>query len=102
MRVRTISREWLLVHAAHLHSSVDADITVIIEPAQPSRIAPLILNSLGLTLRESEVPLRMRCVKTTKAIGTERHLPTYTVKDHLQSSFDKTGVRSRVASSPRS
>jgi len=54
MRVRTISGEWLLVHAAHLHSSVDADITVIIEPAQPSRIAPLILNSLGLTLRESD------------------------------------------------
>jgi DNA-binding NarL/FixJ family response regulator len=86
--------DWLLVHATHLHGSVD-DIAVIIEPAHPSRNAPLILSSLGLTHREAEVALLVLRGQPTKAIGTELHLSTSTVKDHLKSIFDKTGVRSR-------
>jgi DNA-binding CsgD family transcriptional regulator len=94
VRVRTMHGDWLLVHATHLHGSVD-DIAVIIEPAHPSRNAPLILSSLGLTPRESEVALLVLRGASTKAIGAELHLSTYTVKDHLKSIFDKTGVRSR-------
>jgi hypothetical protein len=47
LRVRTIGGRWLLVHATHLHGSLDDDIAVIIEPAHPSRNAPLMLSSLG-------------------------------------------------------
>jgi DNA-binding CsgD family transcriptional regulator len=94
VRVRTMNGDWLLVHATHLHGTVD-DIAVIIEPAHPSRNAPLILSSLGLTHREAEVALLVLRGAATKAIGTELHLSTYTVKDHLKSIFDKTGVRSR-------
>ena len=48
-RVRTVDGGWLLVHATHLHGSVDDDIAVIIESAHPSSTAPLVLSSLGLT-----------------------------------------------------
>jgi DNA-binding CsgD family transcriptional regulator len=95
VRLRTMNGGWLLVHATHLHGSVDDDIAVIIEPAHPSRNAPLVLSSLGLTPRESEVALLVLRGASTKAIGAELHLSLYTVKDHLKSIFDKTGVRSR-------
>jgi DNA-binding CsgD family transcriptional regulator len=95
VRVQTVNGSWLLIHATHLHGSVDDDIAVIIEPANPSRIASLVLGSLGLTPRESEVALLVLRGASTKAIGAELHLSTYTVKDHLKSIFDKTGVRSR-------
>jgi DNA-binding CsgD family transcriptional regulator len=95
VRVRSMSGVWLLVHATHLHGSLDEDIAVIIEPAHPSRNAPLILSSLGLTPRESEVALLVLRGASTQAIGAELHLSTFTVKDHLKSIFDKTGVRSR-------
>jgi DNA-binding CsgD family transcriptional regulator len=95
VRVRAVNGGWLLVHATHLHGSPDGDIAVIIEPAQPSRNAPLLLSSLGLTSRESEVALLILRGASTKAIGSQLHLSSYTVKDHLKSIFDKTGVRSR-------
>src|SRR5215207_7186805 len=37
VRVRTTNGGWLLVHATHLHGTVDDDIAVIIEAAHPSR-----------------------------------------------------------------
>ena len=95
VRVRTMNGGWLLVYATHLHGSVDDDIAVIIEPAHPSRNAPLVLSSLGLTPRESDVALLVLRGASTKAIGAELQLSMYTVKDHLKSIFDKTSVRSR-------
>jgi DNA-binding CsgD family transcriptional regulator len=95
VRVRTTNGSWLLVHATHLHGTVDDDIAVIIEAAHPSRNAPLVLRSLGLTPREAEVALLVLRGASTKAIGAELHLSAYTVKDHLKSIFDKAGVRSR-------
>ena len=89
-------QRWLVTrYATHLHGSVDDDIAVIIESAHPSSTAPLVLSSLGLTRRESEVALLVLRGASTKAIGAELHLSAYTVKDHLKSIFDKTGVRSR-------
>jgi DNA-binding CsgD family transcriptional regulator len=95
VRVRTAGGRWLLVHATHLYGAVDGDIAVIIEPAHPSSTAPLVLSSHGLTPRECDVALLVLRGASTKAISAELHLSGYTVKDHIKSIFDKTGVRSR-------
>ena len=95
MHVPSTTGGWLLIHASHLHSSVGGDIAVIIEPAHPSTVAPLLIRSLGLTPRERDVALLVLRGASTQAIGGELHLSAYTVKDHLKSIFDKIGVRSR-------
>ena len=95
VRVPSITGGWLLLHASHLHSSAGGDIAVIIEPAHPGNAAPLLLSSLGLTPRERDVALLVLRGASTQAIAAELHLSAYTVKDHLKSIFDKTGVRSR-------
>jgi DNA-binding CsgD family transcriptional regulator len=95
VRVPGTTGGWLLIHASHLHSSADGDIAVVIESAHPSTVAPLLLSSLGLTPRERDVALLVLRGASTQAIGAELHLSAYTVKDHLKSIFDKSGVRSR-------
>ena len=95
VRVPSTAGGWLLIQASSLHSSAGGDIAVIIEPAHPTSIAPLLLSSLGLTPRERDVALLVLRGASTHAIVAELHLSAYTVKDHLKSIFDKTGVRSR-------
>lgn len=95
VRVPSTTGGWLLIHASHLNGSAAGDIAVIIESAQPSTVAPLLLSAQGLTPRERDVTLLVLRGASTKAIGAELHLSAYTVKDHLKSIFDKTGVRSR-------
>jgi DNA-binding CsgD family transcriptional regulator len=95
VRVPSTTGGWLLIHASHLNSSVGSDIAVIIEPAHPSSVAPLLLSSLGLTPRERDIALLVLRGASTQAISAQLHLSGYTVKDHLKSIFDKTGVRSR-------
>jgi DNA-binding CsgD family transcriptional regulator len=95
VRVPSSTGGWLLIHASHLNSSAGSDIAVIIEPAHPSNVAPLLLSSHGLTPRERDVALLVLRGASTQAIGADLHLSAYTVKDHLKSVFDKFGVRSR-------
>ncbi|HZY27710.1 MAG TPA: LuxR C-terminal-related transcriptional regulator [Jiangellaceae bacterium] len=95
VRARSTTGDWLLIHASHLSGSLGGDIAVIIEPAHPSSLAPLLFSSLGLTPREHDVALLVLRGASTHAIGAELHLSAYTVKDHLKSIFDKIGVRSR-------
>lgn len=95
VRVPSTTGGWLLVHASRLNSTAGGDIAVIIEPAHPRDVAPLLLSSQGLTPRELEVAMLVLRGTSTRAIGSELHLSSYTVKDHLKSIFDKTGVRSR-------
>jgi DNA-binding CsgD family transcriptional regulator len=92
--VPSIAGGWLFVHASRLNPSV-GDIAVIIEPAQPQQVAPLLLGARGLTPRERDVALLVLRGTPTQAISAQLHLSPYTVKDHLKSIFDKMGVRSR-------
>lgn len=94
-RVRTRSGAWLLLYGTRLSGDTGGRTAVIIHPATPQDVAPVIALSYGLTERECHVA--MQCVqgRTTKEIARALFLSPYTVQDHLKSIFDKTGVRSR-------
>jgi DNA-binding CsgD family transcriptional regulator len=94
-RVRTRTGTWLVVHGTPLSGGTDGRTAVIIQPAGPYEVAPLIALSHGLTEREAQITRLCVEGRPTKTIGAELHMSPYTVQDHLKSIFEKTGVRSR-------
>jgi DNA-binding CsgD family transcriptional regulator len=94
-RVRTRTGTWLVVHGTPLSGATDGRTAVIIQPAGPYEVAPLIALSHGLTEREAQITRLCVEGRPTKVIATELHMSPYTVQDHLKSIFEKTGVRSR-------
>jgi len=94
-RVRTRSGAWLLLYGTRLSGDPVGRTAVIIHPATPQDIAPVIALSYGLTERECHVAMQCLQGRVTKEIARALSLSPYTVQDHLKSIFDKTGVRSR-------
>lgn len=77
-------------------SSLDARrVAVIVEPAHPARVAPLLMAAYGLTEREQEVTRLVLTGSSTTEIADALVVSAQTVQQHLKSVFDKTGVRSR-------
>lgn len=68
---------------------------MIVEPAHPARIAPLLMAAYGLTEREQEVTRLVLTGSSTTEIADALVVSAHTVQQHLKSVFDKTGVRSR-------
>ena len=95
-RVRTRSGRWLIVHASRLSGAARANaIAVILEPAQPSEIAPVIVRAYDLTERERDVVQHVIRGLSTTEIAELLFISANTVQDHLKAIFDKVGVRSR-------
>jgi len=94
-RVLARSGIWVVLHGAALVSSAAARVAVIVEPAHPARIAPLLMSVYGLTEREQSVTRLVLQGNSTTEIATELVVSTQTVQQHLKNVFDKTGVRSR-------
>jgi DNA-binding CsgD family transcriptional regulator len=94
-RVLSRSGTWVVLHGASLVSGGAHRVAVIVEPAHPARIAPLLMSVYGLTEREQEVTRLVLQGNSTVEIAERLVVSAHTVQQHLKSIFDKTGVRSR-------
>jgi DNA-binding CsgD family transcriptional regulator len=94
-RVRAASGQWLLVHGSALGDGPGAQTAVILEPARPHELAPLIADAYGLSDRERAVTQFVAQGHSTAAIAGLLHISPWTVQDHLKSIFEKTGTGTR-------
>ena len=94
-RVLSESGTWAVLHGATLVGDGPRRVAVIVEPAQPARITPLLMAAYGLTEREQEVTRHVLQGESTAEIADRLFVSPHTVQQHLKNVFDKTGVRSR-------
>jgi DNA-binding CsgD family transcriptional regulator len=94
-RVLTREGRWVVLHGATLLSDGAQRVAVIIEPAHPARISPLLMSAYDLTEREQEIARHVLRGESTVEIAESLFISTHTVQQHLKSIFEKTGVRSR-------
>jgi DNA-binding CsgD family transcriptional regulator len=94
-RVLSDSGQWVVLHGATMVSAGPRRVAVIVEPAQPARIAPLLMSAYGLTEREQELTRLVLQGDSTVQIAERLVVSPHTVQEHLKSIFEKTGVRSR-------
>ena len=94
-RVRAESGRWLLVRASALADEPGAPVAVIIEPARPHELAPLVADAYRLTERERTVTRLVARGLSTDAIAARLYLSPWTVQDHLKAIFEKVGVTTR-------
>ncbi|WP_217921282.1 helix-turn-helix transcriptional regulator [Miltoncostaea oceani] len=94
-RVRTVDGRWVLLHGAEMEVEGRRRAAVIVEPAHPARISPLLMAAYGLTSRERDVTRLVLQGRSTDEIAADLVVSPHTVQQHLKSVFEKTGVRSR-------
>ncbi|MFH8615005.1 LuxR C-terminal-related transcriptional regulator [Streptomyces sp. NPDC017979] len=92
LRLRTRDGTWLVCHATALRPAGTA---VVLEPAKPSDVLPLLADAFDLSERELEVCARIARGLPTAGIAAELLLSPHTVRDHVKAVFEKTGVTSR-------
>ena len=66
-----------------------------IDAAAPGDLVPILLDSYGLTDRETEIVLLVCRGIGTKEIANELSISVHTVRDHLKAIFTKSNVNSR-------
>lgn len=93
-RIRGHSGRWVRVHVSPMEGTGDL-VSVTISAAQPSDLVPILLESYGLTDRETTVVLLVCQGLATKDIAAELSISSHTVRDHLKVIFEKTGAHSR-------
>jgi hypothetical protein len=86
-RVLVQSAQWLTVHASRLNDA-DQSIALVVEPASPVALAPLIVSAYGLTGRQSQVTQRLLTGLARKTIASKLCISLHTVNDHV-----KAGLR---------
>jgi DNA-binding CsgD family transcriptional regulator/GAF domain-containing protein len=95
-RVPTRTGPLLKLHASRLPGPPgEGRIAVVVETAEASAAASMLLSVHGLTSREAEVARLVLRGSSTQVIANTLHISEHTVQDHLKAVFDKVGVRSR-------
>jgi DNA-binding CsgD family transcriptional regulator len=94
-RVLSRSGRWVVLHGAAMAFGEARRVAVIVEPAHPARIAPLLMSAYELTDREQDVTRLVLQGDSTVQIAERLVVSPSTVQEHLKSVFEKTGVRSR-------
>jgi DNA-binding CsgD family transcriptional regulator len=84
-----------VLHGASLVADGARRVAVIVEPAHPARISPLLMAAYGLTEREQDVTRLVLRGDSTTQIAESLVISAHTVQQHLKSVFEKTGVSSR-------
>jgi DNA-binding CsgD family transcriptional regulator len=95
VRVLTRSGRWVVLHGVPLTATDSQRVAVIVEPAHPSRIAPLLMSAYGLTEREQQLTRLVLQGYSTLDIADHLVISVHTVQSHLRNIFTKTGVRAR-------
>lgn len=94
-RVLSRSGTWIVLHGASLISDGRRRVAVIVEPAHPARVTPLLMAAYSLTEREQEITRLVLQGDSTTQIAERLVVSPHTVQEHLKNIFEKTGVRSR-------
>ena len=70
-------------------------VAVVIQPAAPQDVAPIVARAYGLSAAERRVARLCLEGRSTAGIADALAITEYTVQDHLKSIFRKTGARTR-------
>lgn len=95
VRMQTRSGDWLVAHASRLSEGDEKRTAIILQPAAPAEIAPLLLEAYGMTKREAQVTQHVLRGSTTGEISAQLQITSLTVQQHMKAVFEKTGVGSR-------
>lgn len=93
-RIRGRSGRWLRVHVAPMQGQ-GASFVLTIEPAHPGDLARMLLDSYGLTSRETDIVLLLVRGMTAKEVAAELAISAHTVRDHVKAIYEKAGVNTR-------
>jgi DNA-binding CsgD family transcriptional regulator len=93
-RVRDQDGMWMRVHVAPMEAS-DGSVAVTIERARPNDLLAIVLDSYGLTDRETEIVLHLMRGASAKEIAQELMISAHTVRDHVKAIYEKAVVNGR-------
>ncbi len=96
-RVKTKRARWLVCHASCLQrpDGEPANTALVIEPAQPAVVAPIVVEAYDLSDREQQIVQLIARGANTAEIANQLLLSRHTIRDHIKTIFAKTGVSSR-------
>ena len=93
-RMRARDGRWLTIDASALDDDAGS-VAVVVQPAAGEAVLDGVLRSLGLSGRERQVAALCARGQPTKVIAAELSLSPWTVQDHLQAIYAKTGAGTR-------